>query len=195
MNPSTIDELRDAPTPESYEVPADDPELVASLAARLPAIAQAAELGALPRGDFAGFGPVQHFLNAFKRGWDTLDAAVSGGGLFVSIVMTGGGGFLAVELAHYLRAQGEDAPIVLLDINEEPRWQNLPANVSTQVVDLASLEACQSALGPDTHTIYHFASLGFRRCRTQFQAGDAGQCLPHPIPAGGCPSAGHLPPR
>lgn len=76
INYSTIEELNQANPPiEARMNAAVDPAVVAELLRKLPAFRQAYEVDGLAVEEFAGFGPVQHFANIFRKGWDTLVAA------------------------------------------------------------------------------------------------------------------------
>lgn len=77
LNPGTIAELQvlDPPLLARLDEPID--EAAARALRALPDFALALDPGALRVGDFAGFGPVRHFLAMFIAGWDELGAAIA----------------------------------------------------------------------------------------------------------------------
>lgn len=89
----------------------------------------------------------------------------------MSVLITGGGGFLGVGLAKLLLARDPGTPIVVTDIVEHPRLASLRDRVQFVRADLADASACAALLTPVIHTVYHFASLVSVGAERDFEAG------------------------
>lgn len=77
LNFSTIEELNKLNPPIVPRMDAAaGPDVVKELHKKLPDFAKAYDDTGLAADEFAAFGPVQHFANLFKTGWETLLAAV-----------------------------------------------------------------------------------------------------------------------
>ncbi len=78
INPDTADEIDalDPPVEDSIHAK-PDPAAVAELCDKLDVFRQAWEEDGLAEEAFSDYGPVQHFLDAFKRGWTALEACVA----------------------------------------------------------------------------------------------------------------------
>jgi nucleoside-diphosphate-sugar epimerase len=74
----------------------------------------------------------------------------------MSILITGGGGFLGSRLAHALKQRDPKARITLLDVQFPP---GLDKDFDCVSGDLASPDVIAKALKPDTGSVYHLASV------------------------------------
>lgn len=80
LNPKTIDEILELEEPvANHFAGLDDLDEVRALAQALPDFRKAWDLDGLAVDQFADFGPVRHFRNAFEQGWRSLQAAVDAG--------------------------------------------------------------------------------------------------------------------
>lgn len=87
------------------------------------------------------------------------------------ILITGGAGFLGVGVARRILAERPDARIVLCDLSAHPRVDDLAGRVRLVSADLSDPLQAATVVGPDTGTIFHFASLVSGGAERDFDAG------------------------
>ena len=97
----------------------------------------------------------------------------------MSIVITGGSGFLGTTVAERLlamQATGKDAvseTIILTDMCEHPRLARIRDRVDFRLGDLTDADFVHSLIDQDTTAVFHFASLVSGGAEADFPAGMA----------------------
>jgi nucleoside-diphosphate-sugar epimerase len=89
----------------------------------------------------------------------------------MSVLITGGGGFLGVGLAKLLLAREPGTQLIVTDIVEHSRLAALRDRLQFVRADLADAGACAALLTPDIRIVYHFASLVSVGAERDFEAG------------------------